>query len=79
MFLTPATVTETSTAPKTVDTRHVDQALTTLGARKTEWARLPVQDKTGYLKQTQRLALTHASLGVCMSDSSVYRNGRPCR
>ena len=43
-----------------MDTRHVDQALTALGARTTQWARLPVQDKTGYLKQIQQLALTHA-------------------
>ena len=43
-----------------MDTRHVDQALTALDARKTQWARLPVRDKTGYLKQIQQLALTHA-------------------
>ena len=43
-----------------MDTRHVDQALTALGARKTQWARLPIRDKTGYLKQIQQLALTHA-------------------
>ena len=43
-----------------MDTRHVDQALTALDARKTQWARLPIRDKTGYLKQIQQLALTHA-------------------
>ena len=43
-----------------MDTRHVDQALTGLGARKTQWARLPVRDKIGYLEQIQRLALAHA-------------------
>jgi aldehyde dehydrogenase (NAD(P)+) len=43
-----------------VDTRHVDQALATLGARKTRWARLPIRDKIGYLKQIRQLALTHA-------------------
>ena len=43
-----------------MDTRHVDQALTALGARKTQWARLPIRDKIGYLKQIQQLALTHA-------------------
>ena len=43
-----------------MDTRHVDQALTALGARKTQWARLPVQGKIRYLRQIRRLALTHA-------------------
>ena len=43
-----------------MDTRQADQALTALGARKTQWARLPIRDKIGYLKQIQQLALTHA-------------------
>ena len=43
-----------------MDTRHVDQALATLGAHKTQWARLPIRDKIGYLKQIRQLALTHA-------------------
>ena len=43
-----------------MDTRHVDQALTVLDTRKTQWARLPIRDKIGYLRQIQQLALTHA-------------------
>jgi aldehyde dehydrogenase (NAD(P)+) len=43
-----------------VDTRHLDQTLTGLGARTTEWARLPIRDKIGYLKQIRQLALAHA-------------------
>lgn len=43
-----------------MDTRQADQALATLGARKTQWARLPIQDKISYLKQIRQLALTHA-------------------
>ena len=43
-----------------MDTRHVDQALTALGTRKTQWARLPIRDKIRYLKQIQQLTLTHA-------------------
>jgi aldehyde dehydrogenase (NAD(P)+) len=43
-----------------MDTRHVDQALSRLGQRKTAWARLSIQDKIRYLNQIQQLALTHA-------------------
>jgi aldehyde dehydrogenase (NAD(P)+) len=43
-----------------VDTRHIDQALAGLDAHKTEWARLPVRDKIGYLTRIRQLALTHA-------------------
>jgi aldehyde dehydrogenase (NAD(P)+) len=43
-----------------MDTRHVDQALADLGARKTAWARLAIQDKIQYLMHIQQLALTHA-------------------
>jgi aldehyde dehydrogenase (NAD(P)+) len=43
-----------------MDTRHVDQTLTALGTRKTQWARLPIRDKIRYLTQIQQLALTHA-------------------
>jgi aldehyde dehydrogenase (NAD(P)+) len=43
-----------------MDTRHLDQALAALDARKTEWARLPIRDKIGHLKQVRQLALTHA-------------------
>jgi acyl-CoA reductase-like NAD-dependent aldehyde dehydrogenase len=43
-----------------MDTRHVDQALTVLDTRKTQWARLPIRDKIGCLRQIQQLALTHA-------------------
>jgi aldehyde dehydrogenase (NAD(P)+) len=43
-----------------MDTRQADQALAALGARKTAWARLPIQDKIAYLKQIRQLTLTHA-------------------
>jgi aldehyde dehydrogenase (NAD(P)+) len=43
-----------------METRQADQALATLGAAKTQWARLPVQDKISYLKQIRQLTLTHA-------------------
>ena len=43
-----------------MDTRHLDQALAGLDAHKTQWARLPIQDKISYLKQIRQLALTHA-------------------
>jgi aldehyde dehydrogenase (NAD(P)+) len=43
-----------------VETRHLDQALTGLDTRKTEWARLPIRDKIGYLNQIRQLTLTHA-------------------
>ena len=43
-----------------MDTCQADQALAALSARKTAWARLPIQDKISYLKQIRQLALTHA-------------------
>ena len=43
-----------------MDTRHLDQALAGLDAHKTQWARLPIRDKIGYLTQIRQLTLTHA-------------------
>lgn len=43
-----------------MDTRHLDQALAGLDAHKTQWARLPIRDKIGYLNQIRQLTLTHA-------------------
>jgi aldehyde dehydrogenase (NAD(P)+) len=43
-----------------VDPRHLDQVLAGLDAHKTQWARLPIPDKIGYLNRIRRLTLTHA-------------------
>ena len=59
-----------------MDTRHADQALTALGARKTQWARLPIRDKIGYLKQIQQLALTHAQRWADAGDQGQAAHAR---
>ena len=44
-----------------MDEAHLEETLTRLDARRTEWARLPIKRKLGYLREVQRLVGQNAS------------------